>query len=141
MEEENITPSDGTQAPLPRSSHPRQRPPRRDAPRLVRVTAHQQYLQLMGLQLMDRAVRRPIGKAALRQALVTDPKALTVVRQNLHGGAPSIAENEQPATEGIGMKMRTAHPRQTIDAGAKVDARHGHQDAHLRRELNHAAPQ
>src|ERR1017187_4142761 len=33
--------------------------------------------------------------------------------------------------------MRPAHPRQTIDAGAKIDARHRHQDAHLRRELNH----
>src|ERR1039458_2280689 len=95
----------------------------------------------MGLQLMDWAVRRPVRKAALRQALVADPEALAVVRQNLHCGAPAIAENDEPATERINIQLPPAHPRQAIDAGAKVDACHGHQDAHLRREFNHEAPQ
>src|ERR1017187_5338031 len=95
----------------------------------------------MGLQFLDRAVRRPVRKAALRQALVADPEALAVVAQNFDCGAPAIPENEQPAAKGIGVQMRTAHPRQTIDAGAKINARHLHQDPHLRRELDHEAPQ
>jgi hypothetical protein len=72
---------------------------------------------------------------------VANPKALAVVGQNFHRGAPPIAEHEEPATKWIDLKLRLADPRQAIDAGAKVDARHRHQNAHLRGELDHKAPQ
>src|SRR5271166_5551366 len=92
-----------------------------------------EHLQLMGLKFLDRSGRRPVWKTPLRQTLVAHPEALAVVGQNLHGGASPITENEQPATKRIDLKLRPADPRQTIDAGAKVDARHRHQNAHLRR--------
>src|SRR5271166_48289 len=95
----------------------------------------------MGLELLDRSVRRPVRELPLRQSFMAHPKTLTVIRQNFHGGAPPIAEHEEPPTEWIDLQLRLADPRQPIDAGAKVDARHRHQDAHLRGELDHKAPQ
>src|ERR1019366_9909456 len=141
MEEQIITPSDGTQARLLGSGPPRQWPPRRDAPRLVRVGAHQEHLQLMRLQLLDGTVGRPVWELPLRQTLMADPKSLTIVGQNLDRRAPPIAEHHQPAAERIHLELRPADPRQAVDAGAKVDARHRHEDPHLRSELDHEAPQ
>src|ERR1017187_7564513 len=91
----------------------------------------------MGLQLLDRGVRRPVRELPLRQSFVAHPKTLTVIRQNFHRRTPPIAEDEEPATEWIDLKLRPADPCQAINAGAKVDARHRHQNAHLRGELDH----
>src|SRR6266478_5434959 len=68
---------------------------------------------------------------------MTHPKTLTVIRQDFHRGAPPIAKHEKPATEWIDLELRLADPRQPIDAGAKVDARNRHQDAHLCGKLDH----
>src|SRR5258707_4061060 len=95
----------------------------------------------MGLKLLDRTVSRPTRKTAAGQSLVAHPKPLSVVSQNLHRRTPPIAENKQPAAKRIRTELRSAHPRQAVDASAKIDARDSHQDAHLRRQLNHTAPQ
>jgi hypothetical protein len=107
----------------------------------VWIPAHQQHLQLMGLKFLDRTVGRPTWKTAAGQSLVTNPKALSVVSQNLYRRTPPVAEHKQPAAKRISAELRPAHPRQTIDAGAKINARDSYQDAHLRRQLNHAPPQ
>jgi hypothetical protein len=113
-------------------------PPLSHTPRLIRIPTHQQHLQLMRRELLDRPARRPVRKTVCRKTFVQNPKTLPVVDQNFYCGTPSIAEHEQPAAKRIRMQLRPAHPRQAIDAGAKVDARYRHEDAHLRRELDHA---
>src|SRR5450631_414119 len=91
----------------------------------------------MCLQLLDRTVRRPVRKFPVRQTLMADPKSLAVVNQNLDCRTSAVTEDEQPTRVRIGIQLRSAHSRQPIDAGAKVDARHRHQDTHLRGELDH----
>ena len=49
----------------------RQRPPHRHSLCLVRIGSHQQHLQLMGLELLDRSVRRPVREFPLRQTFLT----------------------------------------------------------------------
>jgi hypothetical protein len=78
---------------------------------------------------------------ALRQTFMAHPKSLAIVGQNLDRGASTIAENYEPAAERIHLQLRLAHSRQTLDTGTKIDARHGHEDPHLRGELNQAARQ
>ena len=107
----------------------------------MRVTAHQQHLQLMGLQLMDCAISRPIGKAAPRETLMADPKTLTIIGQDFDRRAPAIAEDDEPATEGINLELRPADPGHAIDAGAKIDTRYGDEYPHLPGKLDHKAPQ
>jgi hypothetical protein len=106
MGEQIITHADGTQA-VGLDQATRGNGRHADTPRaLKRIRAHQQHLQLMGLQLLDRTVRRPVRELPLRQSFVAHPKALAVIRQNFHGGAPPIAEHEKPATEWIDLKLR-----------------------------------
>jgi hypothetical protein len=75
------------------------------------------------------------------QTLVAHPKALAVVDQDLDRRAGAVAEDEQRAAEGVGLQALPAGAHQTVDARAEVDRLHGHQDAHLRRDLDHHAAQ
>ena len=52
--------------------------------------------------------------------------------------SPPAAENEQASGERIGAQFFAAQLRQSINAFPQVDGLDGYQNAHLRRDLNHA---
>jgi hypothetical protein len=68
-------------------------------------------------------------------------QSLAVVDQYLDRCALAIAEDEQGTGEGVGLKALAARGHQRIDAAAEVDRLDGHQDAHVRRDLDHHALQ
>jgi hypothetical protein len=71
---------------------------------------------------------------------MAQPKALAVIHQDLHGGGAPIAKDEDPAAERVTLQYRLAELRQAVNALAEISRLDGHQDAHLRRDLNHAPP-
>src|SRR2546422_48329 len=64
----------------------------------------------------------------------------SIIDEYANRRAPPAAENEQPAGERIGFKLLLTQPRQRIDALAAIHRFQRHQDAHLRRDLDHASP-
>jgi hypothetical protein len=54
---------------------------------------------------------------------VAQPEPLSVVRQELDGGAPLAAEDEDRAAEGIRTERLAAHAGEPVDAAPEVDRR------------------
>src|SRR6185312_6257069 len=81
----------------------------------------------------------PPLEPALRQSLRREPEALSVIRQQLYGGAASAAEDEQTAGKRIGIELLAAQLRQRIDPFPAVDPVYRNQYAQLRRDLNQDA--
>src|SRR3974390_3064373 len=103
-----------------------------------RVTRREQHGQLMGSQTLAGNVRgRPPWKMPPRKTLVAQPKSLAVVHQHLQCRASAIAKDEDRAGEWILLELFAAEPRQTVDATPEIGRRHGHQDLHLRGDLQH----
>jgi hypothetical protein len=65
------------------------------------------------------------------------PKTLAVVNQTLNGVASSRDEDKETAAHGIGVQYLAAHGRKTIDAAPKIHGLNGHQDPHVRSNLDH----
>src|SRR5438445_6957842 len=84
-----------------------------------RVSRCQQNLQLVRLQgsrhLASLQPFRPPPKPALRQALLRQPEPLAIVGQHLDRRPSSIAKNVQPAGEGVGLQLLSAHSRYPFD--------------------------
>jgi len=76
-------------------------------------------------------------EASLGQAFGTEPKALSVVEQELNRGAGAIAEDIDGTAEGIIAQHLSAHGHEPIYALAKIDGLGGKKDAALRGELEH----
>ncbi len=104
-----------------------------------RIAAREQHRQLMSSQALGAAFggHRPPAEAAPRKPLVTKPKSLAIIGQYLQGRPSAIAEDEDRAQEGIVAELFLAEPRQAIDAPAKISRLDGHQDLHLRCDLQH----
>src|SRR5581483_11864351 len=81
--------------------------------------------------------RRPPREAALGEPLLAQPEALAVVHQYFERGCLAIAEDEDSAGEGIVLKGLPAELGQAVDAAAEIGRFDGHQDLHLRRDLQH----
>jgi hypothetical protein len=117
----------------------RQLPPVRRGLHPRGVTSHEQRLQLACQQrVRRRAGARPAGKTPAGQPLGAQPEPLAVIDQDPHGRAPAVGEDEQRAGEGVGLQALAADAGQCVDARAKINRLHGHEDPHVRGELDHA---
>jgi hypothetical protein len=77
-----------------------------------------------------------------RLPLVAEPKSLAVIQKQLQGRRLAIAEDEDGAGEGVVPERLLAKPGQSVDSPAEVGRLDGHQDFHLRCDLeHHRAPQ
>jgi hypothetical protein len=93
----------------------------------------------MSRQLLGAARRggRPPGEAPLGEPLVAQPESLAVVHQHLQRRPSAIAKDEDGAGERVFVKGLLAESRQAVDATTEVGRLDGHQDLHLRRDLQH----
>lgn len=107
----------------------------------VWIARRQKQLRLIGLQRLRRAVAcGPPGKTAFGKPLLRKPKALAVISQQANRGGTAAAKNENAAGEWIGSEFFAAQLHQGVYAFSSVDRLNGHQDPHLRRDLQHALP-
>src|SRR5437899_10872703 len=86
-----------------------------------------------------RPTRRPPAKTSTREPLLRQPKALRVVDQTLDRRPASIPKHEQRPAEGISVKDLAADAGQPVNPFPKILGSDGHQDAHLRRDLDPAS--
>jgi hypothetical protein len=68
---------------------------------------------------------------------VAEPKSLAVVHQNFERGGLAIAEDEDSTDEWIVFEGLLTEPSQAIDPPAKISGFDGHEDLHLRGDLEH----
>jgi len=73
----------------------------------------------------------------LRKPLVAEPETLAIVHEHLERRPSAITKDEHGAGERILLKCFSAEPRQAVDAATKIGRRDGHQDLHVRRNLQH----
>ena len=79
----------------------------------------------------------PPGEASLWEALGTQPEALTIIAQELEGGASAIAEDEDRAAERLLREHPATHGCEAIDPFAAIDRLGRQQDSCLGGELKH----
>src|SRR5262249_45903299 len=93
----------------------------------------------MRSQAQCRAVvgRGPPAELSLGKSLVTKPKSLAVIHQQLHGCRPAIAKDEDGTGERVVLEGFLAEPGQAVDPATKIDRLDGDQDLHLRGDLEH----
>jgi hypothetical protein len=70
---------------------------------------------------------------------VAQPKSLAIVNQYLYRRGPVVAKHEYPSAKGVLLKHVFAEPGQTVDPFPEIRRLDRDQDAHLRRELDHAS--
>jgi hypothetical protein len=88
-------------------------------------------------QDLPRRLARPEAEAALRQALLTQPEALTIIDQEFDRRAPAVAKDEQrPAKRVFGQHLPHT-PGQAVDPAAKVGRLGGDPDAQARGQRDH----
>src|SRR5207245_2472489 len=105
-----------------------------------RIPTHDQPLQLMRFEGGGcRPTRGPPAKAPTREPLLRQPKALRVVDQTLNRGPASIPKHEQRPAEGISVEDLAADAGQPVNPFTKILGVDGHQDSHLRGDLDHAS--
>lgn len=80
---------------------------------------------------------RPVGEATLGQALLTQPEALSIIDQDLDRRGPTVPEHEYRPLKGVLIQLDTAEPGQTVNAFTEVGGLDGHQDPHMRGQLDH----
>ncbi len=83
---------------------------------------------------------RPPRETTLRQPLLAQPEALTIIDQDLDRLAAAVAEYENASAEGIAAKRHTTQTRQPIDPLAKIRRLNGQPNPHLGCNLDHAWP-
>jgi hypothetical protein len=117
----------------------------------ARISIPQYQLQLTRLHLLQCLLRnlrrargavrdttdRPPAKPALRQSLLTEPKTLPVIDQDLYRCPSPVPEYKHAPGEGIFLKLIAAHTGQSVYAIPKVDGIHSHKYPHLRRQREH----
>ena len=102
-----------------------------------RIARGKKYLKLMRFEtLRCRFIIRPKSEFPRRKALLHEPEPLSIIRQTLYGGFPSIPENKQTAGKRILLQCRFADPCKSIDSIPKIDGFNRHQNPHLRRDLD-----
>src|ERR1700736_1109462 len=104
------------------------------------VATHNQQLELGRRQLLSYfgCTHRPETEAARRQTPMTEPKSISVIPQDLNGSASPVAKYVQRPGKRIALQMLLTKPSQAIDPAAEIGRLHRHQDARLRRRLDHA---
>src|SRR5271165_4246815 len=116
-------------------AHP---PPHRRGYR-IRVAGGQQHLRLIGLQHpRGLLAARPPHQAPFRQPLLRQPEPLPVIDQDADRRSPPAAKPKQTTRERIRLQFLLAQLGQRVDALSSIDRFDRHQDAHLRRNLDHA---
>jgi len=106
-----------------------------------RITAAEQNGKLVGLKPLGGCrTLWPPRKPPLREPLLTQPEALTVVDQDLDRFAALIAEDENTSTERIFAERLATDTGQTIDTFAKIGRLDSHPDSHLGSYLDHLQP-
>jgi len=78
----------------------------------------------------------PPPETSLAQPLLTEPKPLRIIYEELDGRGPFVTKNKQSPREGICLQERT-YPRQAVDPATEVHRFHRQPDLHLRCDLNH----
>ena len=68
---------------------------------------------------------------------MAEPEPLAIVHEHLQRRRLAIAEDEDRADERVVLEGFLAEPRQAVDPPAKIGRLDGHQDLHLRRDLEH----
>src|SRR5271157_4518272 len=81
---------------------------------------------------------RPPHKTPFREPLLRQPEALPVIHQNADRGSPPAAKHKQTTRERIRLLFLLAQSGQRVDALSSIHGFDRHQDAHLRRNLDHA---
>src|SRR5487761_1626012 len=69
---------------------------------------------------------------------MAEPKSISVIPQDLNGRASPITKHVQRPGKWIALELLLAQASQAIDPAAEIDRLHRHQDARLRRGLDHA---
>ncbi len=75
----------------------------------------------------------PPGEATSREALGTQPEALTIVAEQLQSGASSVAKQKDGTGEWILVKFVTAECGEPINALTEIDRLISQHDLELRR--------
>src|SRR5580658_2980956 len=81
---------------------------------------------------------RPPHEPPLRQSFLRQPEPLPVIDQDADRSSTPAPEYKQTSRERIGLQFVLAQSGERVDALPAVDRFDGHQDAHLRRDLDHA---
>src|SRR5271166_4477944 len=116
-------------------AHP---PPHRRGYR-IRVAGGQQHLRLIGLQHPRGLVSAwPPHKAPFRQPLLRQPEPLPVIDQDADRRPSPAPEHKQTTRERIRLQFLLAQSGKRVDALSSIHGFDRHQDAHLRRNLDHA---
>src|SRR5207245_8194910 len=79
----------------------------------------------------------PSGEAALRKALLENPKTLSVVGQTLDGLTAARAEDKERSAKRVAGEHLAAQGRQPIDAFTEIHGLDRHQDPHVWSDLDH----
>jgi len=79
----------------------------------------------------------PPGEMTLREALETQPEALTIVDQKLESGRAAVAEQKDSSGERVLVEVVAAQRGEPINALTEIDRLISKHDPDLRRELDH----
>jgi len=79
----------------------------------------------------------PPRQMPFRETLEAQPKALTIVDQQLDGGATAVAEEKDGAGERVSVELVAAACSKRINALAKIHGIVGKHDGELWRQLDH----
>lgn len=93
-----------------------------------------QGLQLVGIHL---ELVKPGLEPPARQSLLTEPKPLAVVAQELEGRLAAVAKNKHGPRKWVCFEHLAADVGKAVDAFAEVDRFRAGKDAHLRADLDH----
>ena len=92
-------------------------------------------------QRMERFARGlwPPGEAAFRESLEAQPKALTIIDQQLECGASPVAKQKHGSRKRVVVKAVAAKRGERINAFAKVDRLIREHDLELWGKLDHGS--
>lgn len=79
----------------------------------------------------------PPGEPPLGKPFVAKPKPLTVIDQDLQCRGPTVAEDKHPAAQRIVLQRFPTESRQAVNPAAEIGRLAGHDDSHLRGNLDH----
>src|ERR1019366_1892543 len=104
-----------------------------------RIARRQQQLCLMRLEHAGGLfAARPPHESPLRQPFLRQPEPLAVIDQDADRGPTPTPKYKQASGEGICLEFVLAQPGKRVDALPAIDRFDRYQDAHLRRDLDHA---
>src|SRR5437016_2723225 len=104
-----------------------------------RIARRQQQLCLMRLEHAGGLfAARPPHESPLRQPFLRQPEPLAVIDQDADRGSTTAPEYKQASREGICLEFVLAQSGERVDALPAIDRFDRYQDAHLRRDLDHA---